>query len=121
MQNVLSGTISVDQYSSSIGTVWKSSSSLDDSSSSEGSGIASLELSEVSMHTGEVLRSWSLLKERWQCTGLVGVCVRLLDVVTGLCGVVCAGLKDACSMLDTWCMHGILCEDVGKSSLEPLS
>ena len=49
------------------------------------------------------------------------VCVRLLPDVTGLHGVLCAGSKDACSMLDTWCMHGILCKGVGKSLLEPLS
>ena len=36
-------------------------------------------------------------------------------------GVLCAGLKEACSKLDTWCMHGILCKGVGMSSLEPLS
>ena len=59
MQNVLSGTISVVQCSSSIGTVWKSSSS------SECSGVLS--------------GSWSLselleVNDRWQCTGLGGVC-----------------------------------------------
>ena len=55
MQKVLSGIISVVQCSSSIGTVWKSSSSLDDSSASEGSGAISLELLEVSMCTREVV------------------------------------------------------------------
>ena len=82
---------------------------------SEDSGVISLELFEVSMGL------LSLLKDRWQCTGLAGECVRSLADVTGLWGVLCAGLKDACSMLDTWCMHGILCKGVGKSSLEPLS
>ena len=70
MQNVLSGTISIDQYSSSIGTVWKSS--FDDSSSSEGSGDISLELLEGFMHTGEVLRFESPLKDRCRQTGLTG-------------------------------------------------
>ena len=78
MQNVLSGIISVDQYSSSIGTVWKSSSSM-----SEDSGVVSLELSEVSMGL------LSLLKDRWQHTGLAGVYVRSLADVTGLLGVLC--------------------------------
>ena len=60
MQNVLSGTISVVQCSSSIGTVWKSSSS-----SSECSG--------------ELSGSWSLselleVNDRQQHTGLGGVC-----------------------------------------------
>ena len=119
MQNVLSGTISVVQCSSSIGTVWKSSSSFDDSSLSEGSGAASLELSEVSIHTGEVS---SLLKDRQWCTGLVGVCVRLLDVGTGLCGVVCVGSKDACSKLGTWSIRGIFLKGVGRSvESDPLS
>ena len=59
MQNVLSSTISVIQCSSSIGTVWKSSSS-----------------SECS---GELSESWSLselleVNDRQQCTGLGGVC-----------------------------------------------
>ena len=54
MQNVLSGTISVVQCSLSIGTVWNSLLSYDGPSLSEGSGVASLEPLEVSMHTGEV-------------------------------------------------------------------
>ena len=110
MQNVLSGINSVDQCSSSKGTVWKSSSLM-----SEDSGVVSLELCEVS------IGSLSLLKDRQQHTGLVGVYVGSLADVTGQWGVLCAGLKDACSMLDTWCMHGILHKGVGKSSLEPLS
>ena len=33
----------------------------------------------------------------------------------------CTGLKDACSMLETWCMHGVFHKGVGKSAvLEPL-
>ena len=110
MQNVLSGANSVVQCSSSIGTVLKSSSSM-----SEDSGDVLLELVEVSMG------SLSLLKNRRQHTGLAGECVRSLADVTGLCGVLCAGLKDACSKMDTWCMHGILCKGVSMSSLEPLS
>ena len=48
--------------------------------------------------------SWSLseLNDRQWHTGLVGVCGELWGVmVTVLWGVVCTGLKDACSMLDT--------------------
>ena len=52
MQNVLSGMISVVQWSSSKGTVLESSSS-EHSSSSEGSDAIFLEL-EVSMHAREV-------------------------------------------------------------------
>ena len=63
----------------------------------------------------------SLLKNRPWHTGLAGECVRSLADVTGLHGVLCAGLKDACSKLDTWCMHGILHKGVGTSLLEPLS
>ena len=59
MQNVLSGTISVVQCSSSIGTVWKSSSSSDELSgelSDELSGSWSLaELSERNMLGGSTL------------------------------------------------------------------
>ena len=108
MQNVLSGANSVVQCSSSIGTVWKSSSLM-----SEDSKEILLELVEVSM--------LSSLKDRWHCTDLSGEHVRLQVDVAGLCGVLCAGLKEACSKLDTWCMHGILCKGVGMSSLEPLS
>ena len=106
MQSVLSGANSVVQCSSSIGTVWKSSSSM-----SEDSGEVVLELAEVSM--------LSSLKDRWHHTDLAGECVRLQ--VTGLHGVLCTGLKEACSKLDTWCMHGVLHKGVGTSSLEPLS
>ena len=108
MQNVLSGANSVVQCSSSIGTVWKSSSLM-----SEDSGEVVLELVEVSM--------LSSLKDRWHHTDLAGECVRLQVDVTGLHGVLCMGLKEACSKLDTWCMHGILHKGVGTSSLEPLS
>ena len=82
---------------------------------SEDSRDVLLELIEVSMG------SLSLLKDRHQCTGLTGECVRSLADVTGLHGVLCAGLKDACSKLDTWCMHGVLHKGVGTSLLEPLS
>ena len=56
-------------------------------------------------------------------TGLVGVCGELQCVmVTLLQGVVCAGLKDACSMLDIWCMRGVFLKGVGRSTVsEPLS
>ena len=108
MQNVLSGTISVVQCSSSIGTVWKSSSS-----------------SECS---GELSGSWSIselseINDRWWHTGLGGVCGEpQCGVVAGQQGVVCAGSKDACSMLETWCIYGVFCKGVGKSAvLEPLS
>ena len=110
MQNVLSGANSVVQCSSSIGTVRKSSSSM-----SEDSGEVLLELLEVSMGL------LSLLKDRRWRTGLAGECVRSLADVSGLHGVLCAGLKEACSKLDTWCMRGVLCNGVGMSSLEPLS
>ena len=105
MQNVLSGANSVVQCSSSIGTVWKSSSL-----TSKDSGEVVLELVEVSM--------LSSLMDRQCHTDLAGECVRLQ--VTGLHGVLCMGLKEACSKLDTWCMHGILHKGVGTSSLEPL-
>ena len=68
--------------------------------------------------------SWSLLelKDRHWCTGLVGACGELQGVmVTVLQGVVCAVLKDACSMLEMWCMQGVFCKGVGKSTVsEPL-
>ena len=90
MQKVLSGTISAVQCSSSRGTVWKSSSSSECTGVLSGSWSSS-ELSEVN--------------DRWQHTGLVGVRGELQFVmVTVLQGVVCAGSKDACSMLDMWCM-----------------
>ena len=45
------------------------------------------------------------LKDRHLCTGLGGVCGVLQGVVvTVLQGVVVTGLKEACSMLETWCM-----------------
>ena len=106
MQSVLSGANSVVQCSSSRGTVWKSSSSV-----SKDSGEVVLELVEVSI--------LSSLKDRRRCTDLAGECVGLQ--VTGLRGVLCMGLKEACSKLDTWCMCGILCKGVGTSLLEPLS
>ena len=90
MQKVLLGTIFAVQCSSSSGTVGKSSSS--------------------SEYTGVLSGSWSLselleVNDRWQCTGLVGVHGELQCVmVAELQGVVFAGLKDARSMLDTWCM-----------------
>ena len=127
MQNVLTGTISVVQCSSSIGTVWKSSSSSDVSGvedPSEDSDTASWSALELSTHIGVVSDSWSLSKskDRWWHTGLIGVCESLLGVVvTALQGVVCAGSKEACSMLETWCMHGVFHKDVGKSLLELLS
>ena len=106
MQNVLSGTISVIQCSSSIGTVWKLSSS-------ECSGVLS--------------GSWSLSKllevnDRQWHTGLRGVHGEpWFGVVAGQQGVMHARSKDACSMLEMWCMHGVFCKGVGKSAvLEPL-
>ena len=107
MQRVHSETISVDQNSSSRGTVWKSSSS----SMSEDPGEVVLRLVEVS--------KLSSLKERRHRTDLAGECVGLQ--VTGLCGVLCMGLKEACSKLDMWCMCGILHKGVSTSSLELLS
>ena len=79
MQNVLSGANSVVQCSSSIGTVWKSSSLM-----SNDSGEALLELDEVSMG----LLS-SLKHRRWQHTGLAGECARSLADVSGLCMECC--------------------------------
>ena len=111
MQKVLSGTISDVQCSSSSGTVGKSSSS-----------------SGLSEYTGVLSGSWSSselseVNDRCQCTSLVGVCGELWGVmVTVLQGVVCAELKDACSMLDTWCMQGVFLKGVGRSTVsEPLS
>ena len=63
--------------------------------------------SELSEHAGVLSEEWSVseLKDKWWCTGLVGVCGELQGVmVTVLQGVVCTGLKDACSRLETWCM-----------------
>ena len=51
--------------------------------------------------------SWlvSELKDRHLHTGLGGVCGVLQGVmVTVLKGVVLTGLKEACSMPETWCM-----------------
>ena len=75
------------------------------------SGEVVLELGEVSM--------LSSLKDSQRLTDLAGECVRLQ--VTGLHGVLCTGLKEACSKLDTWCMCGVLCKGVSTSLLEPLS
>ena len=76
-----------------------------------------LSILECCLDPGHHLNCWSILEccldpghylelnDRQQCTGLVGVCGELQGVmVTVLWGVVCTGLKDACSMLDTWCM-----------------
>ena len=50
------------------------------------------------------------------------MCVRLLDVVTGLHGVVCVGSKDACSKPRTWSMRGVFPNGVGRSvESDPLS
>ena len=69
--------------------------------------------------------SWSLLELKGSHlhTGLGGVCGVLHGVmVTVLQGVVLNGLKEACSMLETWCMQGVFCNGVGKSMVsEPLS
>ena len=102
MHRVLSGANSVVQCLLSSGTVWKSSSLM-----FKDSGEVVLELVEVSMG------SLSSLKYRQQCTGLAGECVRSLVDEAGLHGVPCAGLKEACSKLETWCMHCGLHKDVG--------
>ena len=67
--------------------------------------------------------SSSELKDRHLCTGLGGVCGVLRGVVvTVLQGVVVTGLKEACSMLETWYMGGVFCNGVGKLIVsEPLS
>ena len=107
MQNVLSGAISVVQCLSSRCTVWKSSSSSEYSGGRSGSWSSS-ELSEVN--------------DKWWRTGLGGVNGLLwFAVAVVLRGIVCARLKDACSMLDMWCMQGVFCKGVGRSAvLEPL-
>ena len=95
IQKVLSGNISPNQCSSSSGIVGKSSAS-------EDTGVlpGSWSLSSGSWSSSEL----SEVNDRQQCTGLVGVCGELQCVmVAELQGVVCAGLKDACSMLDSWC------------------
>ena len=100
MQNVLSGTISIFQCSLSIGIAWKSSSSSECSRVLSGSWLPF----ELSVCIEVLCGSWSILelKDRCQHTGLVGICESLLGVeVTALQGVVCAGLKDAWSKLDT--------------------
>ena len=62
------------------------------------------------------------LKDRHLCTGLGGVCgVLQVVVVTLLQGVMVTGLKEACSMLETWCMQIVFCHRVGKLIVsEPL-
>ena len=107
MQKVLSGTISAIQCLSSRGTVWKSSSSSECTSVLSGSWSSS-ELSEVN--------------DRQQHTDLVGVHGELwCFMVVVLQGVVCAGSKDACSVLDMCCMQGVFHKGVGRSAvLEPL-
>ena len=62
---------------------------------SEDYGEVLLELDEVSMG------SLSSLKDRQQRTCLAGECVRSLAGVSSQHGVLCAGLKEACSKLDT--------------------
>ena len=72
--------------------------------------------------------SWSpseLLEvnDRQWYTGLRGVHGEpQCGMVAGWQGIVCVRLKDACSMLDTWCMRGVFHKGVGRSAmLEPLS
>ena len=89
-KKVLSGTISAVQCSSSRGTVGKSSSISEYTSVLPGSWSSS--------------ELWEVNDRQWH-TGMVGVHGKLWCVmVAGLQGVVCAGLKDACSMLDMWSM-----------------
>ena len=68
--------------------------------------------------------AWSLseLKDSHLHTGLGGVCGVLQGVmVTVLQGVVVTWLKEACSMLETWCVQGVFCNGAGKSIVsEPL-
>ena len=66
MQKVISGTSSNVQCSSSSGTNLKSSSS-----------------SELPEHAGVLPEEWSVseLKDKWQHTGLVGVCGELRGVM----------------------------------------
>ena len=90
MHSVHSGTISVDQNSSSSGTVWKSSSS--SSSRFKDSGELLLEMvgvSKLSSLKDRRHHNWILQDE---CVG-----VQVIDLHGGLC----AGLKDAFSKLDT--------------------
>ena len=100
MHNVLSGISSEVQWSSSRGTVWKSSSS---SLSSEYSGV----LAGVVLGVCGVLLSVELNDSHLH-TGLGGVC-GLLHGVTG------SGSNETCSMLETWWILGIFLSGVGKS------
>ena len=71
MHNVLSGTSSVAQCSSSKGTAWKSSSS--SLSSSRHTGVSAGVALGVSGAYSEVLLSLDELNDSHLCTGLGGV------------------------------------------------
>ena len=101
MHNVLSGTSSVVQCSSSKGTIWKSSSS------SRHTGV----LAGVALGVGGASSDLSLssyeLNDNCLHTGPDGVC----DALHGMTGL---GLNEAFLMLDTWWILGVFLSGVGK-------
>ena len=105
MHNVLSGTSSVVQCSSSKGTAWKSSSS--SSSSSRHTEV----LDGVMLGVGGASSGASLslyeLNDSCLHTGLGGVS----DVLHGVTGW---GLNETFSMLDTWWILSVFLSRVGK-------
>ena len=103
MHNVLSGTSSVVQCSSSKGTIWKSSSS----SSSRHTGVLAGVALCVSGASSDVPLSLHALNDNHLHTGLDGVC----NVLHGVIGL---GLNEAFSILDTWWILGVFLSGVGK-------
>ena len=108
MHNVLSGTPSVVQYSSSKDTVWKSSSSSSSRYNWASAGVA--------LGAGGVISEVSLSSEGLNVSTGLGVVQNVLH------GVTRSGLNKACSMLDTWWILGIFLSGVGMLIVsEPLS
>ena len=109
MHNVLSGTSSVVQCSSSKGTIWKSSSS------SRHTGVLAGVVLGVGGASSEVSLSLCELNDNCLHTGLDGVC-------SALRGMTGSGLNEAFLMLDTWRILSVFLSGVGKLMVsEPLS
>ena len=101
MHNVLSGISLEAQCSSFRGTILKSSSS---ASSSEHSGVLAGVLSSVELNDSHL-------------------CILVwVEFVVYCHGVTGTGLNEACSLLETWWIHGVFLNGVGKLIVsEPLA
>ena len=126
MHKVLSGICSSVQWSSSNGTVWKSSSILSSSSCCRCTGVVewhpSAGIFEVSLWPGvvDVVASSSEMssQELYVSHLQMGLRWGSLEVHDGT-GV---GLNEAFSALDTWCIFAVLWSGVGMLKFsDPLS